>query len=108
MRAAGSKPFFNQLAARVTIISWSANCKMGAFVCWNWATFAAVLADFERLTSTGIGAVCLNCLSLRTREWELPDIQLWGCFWIKRIWNAELAKVLRGITLIECGAAFAS
>ena len=76
---------------------------MGAFVSWNRATFAVVLADFERLTS--IGALCLNCLSLSTREWELIDIQRLGCCWIKRIWNAELAKELI-ITLIAWGFAY--
>ena len=78
---------------------------MGAFVSYDRAAFAVVLADFERLTSIG---ACLSCLSLSTGEWELQDIQLCGGFWIKRIRNAELAKELSVITLIAYGAAFAS
>jgi len=79
---------------------------MGAFVSYDRAAFAVVLSDFERFTS--IGALCLNCLSLSAREWELQDIQLFGGFWIKRIRHAELAKELSVITLIAFGAAFAS
>jgi hypothetical protein len=79
---------------------------MGAFVSYDRAAIAVVLSDFERFTSSG--ALCLNCLSLRTREWELQDIQFFGGFWIKRIRNAELAKELSVITLIPYGAAFAS
>ena len=79
---------------------------MGAFVSYDRAAIAVVLSDFERSTSSG--ALCLNCLSLRTREWELQDIQLFGGFWIKGIRYAVLAKELSVITLlIGCGAAFA-
>jgi hypothetical protein len=83
LRAAGSNSFSDQVGLCVAIISSSAFGKMGAFVSYDRAAIAVVLSDFERFTSSG--ALCLNCLSLRTREWELQDIQLFGGFWIKGI-----------------------
>ena len=106
LRAAGSKPFFDQFRVCVAIISCSANVEMSAFVSYDRTAFAVVLADFERLTS--IGALCLRRLSLSTREWELQDIQIKGSCWIIGIWKAELAKELSGIARIAFGTAFAS